>query len=56
MSGGIGNFGCWGLCDFAMGSNLGSDVLEDTREEAERTRIGERAKGKGKTAGKRGRK
>ncbi|MCJ1241621.1 hypothetical protein MMC14_009627 [Varicellaria rhodocarpa] len=44
-----GNFGCWGLCDLAMRTNLGSDVLEDMRDEAQTNDVGEKAKGKTKT-------
>ena len=33
---GEGNYGCWGLVDWVMGTSVGGDVLEDVVNEAER--------------------
>ena len=35
MSGGDGNFGCFGLMDFIFGTSLGQDLADDVREEVE---------------------
>ena len=51
----FGNYSCWGLCDFVMGTSLGSDVLEDVRDEAQADDRGEK-KGKAKAVRKKGRK
>ena len=56
MSGAEGNYGCWGLCDFVMGSGLSSDVLEDLRDEAEQKEVPTRPKRKGKGAARKARK
>ena len=51
-----GNYGCWGLCDLVMRTSLGSDVLEDVRDEAHTNDVGEKAKGKTKMTRKRSKK
>ena len=56
MDGGTGNFGCWGLCDFAMGSTLGSNLSDGTREETETARLEERGRGRAKATGRKGKK
>lgn len=56
MGGGKGNFGAWGLCDLAIGTSVGSDMAEDVRDEAEKEKVVERAKGKMKGVGGRKRK
>ncbi|MCJ1311448.1 hypothetical protein MMC25_005119 [Agyrium rufum] len=50
MGGGLGNFGCWGLCDLAMGTSLGGDVVDDVRDEAEDKDVAGRVKGKARGA------
>ena len=47
-SGGEGNFGCYGLMDFVLGSSLGQDLVDDVREEVEE----EAGKKQGKADGK----
>lgn len=47
MSGGEGNYGCMGLMDFLMGTKIGDDVLDDVLNEAEKKRVGKKAKGRG---------
>ncbi|KAI1377593.1 sterol desaturase family protein [Hypoxylon crocopeplum] len=41
-SGGRGNFGAWGLLDWASGTSVGKDVIEDIHDEAEKHQIKER--------------
>ena len=48
MRTGDGNFGCFGLVDFAMGTSLGADLMEDVVDEADEKKLGKRLKGKGK--------
>ena len=36
ISGGDGNFGPWGIVDWACGTTVGQDVLEDLRQEADK--------------------
>ena len=48
MGPGDGNFGCFGLSDFILGTTLGEDLLEDVAEEAEEKQVGKKAKGKAK--------
>ena len=48
LSKGTGNFGCFGLVDFVMGTSLGEDLLDDVMDEAEEKRVAQRAKGKAK--------
>ena len=33
-----GNYGCWGLCDFVLKTSLGSDVIDNMREEQQTKR------------------
>lgn len=42
MSGGEGNFGPLGVLDWAHGTTLGGDVMDDLREEAEKHHVQER--------------
>ena len=48
LSKGTGNYGCFGLVDFFMGTSLGEDLLEDVVDEAEDKQVARRAKGKAK--------
>lgn len=48
MSDGDGNFGCFGLMDFIMGTSLGADLMEDVVDEAGQKDVGKKLKGKGK--------
>ncbi|KAI1134352.1 sterol desaturase family protein [Hypoxylon sp. FL0543] len=41
-SGGRGNFGAWGLLDWASGTSVGKDVVEDIQDEAEKHQVKER--------------
>lgn len=34
--GGDGNYGCWGLMDWIMGTSVGGDILDDIEEEADK--------------------
>lgn len=56
MGGGNGNYGAWGLCDLAVGTSIGGDVVEDVRDEAEKEKVVERAKGTTRGLGGRKRK
>ncbi|KAH6678786.1 sterol desaturase family [Plectosphaerella plurivora] len=42
-AGGDGNFGPWGVLDWAHGTSVGKDVLEDVRDEAEKHAVKERS-------------
>ena len=53
---GDGNFGCFGIADFVMGTSLGDDVLDDVVDEAEEKQLGKRAKGKAKAVKNKARK
>ena len=53
LSKGSGNFGCFGLIDFIMGTSLGEDLLDDVVDEAEEKRVPQRAKGRAKNIQKR---
>ncbi len=53
MGGGHGNYGCFGLMDFCMGTSLGTDLADDVMDEAEDKQVGRRAKGKLRRAGNR---
>ena len=63
MCDGKGNYGCWGIVDFLAGTGIGNDIVDDVREEADGkeevadkgSRNKGKAKGKGKTTGRRGR-
>lgn len=56
MGDGRGNFGACGLCDLAAGTSIGSDMVEDARDKAEKEEVVERAKGKVRGVGGRKRK
>ena len=56
MSNGEGNFGCFGLSDFIMGTSLGEDLVEDVVDEADEKQAGKKAKGKAKAIKKKSRK
>ena len=43
-----GNFGCFGLMDFILGTSLGADLMENVVDEAEDKKVGKKLKGKGK--------
>ncbi|GAP82795.1 putative sterol desaturase family protein [Rosellinia necatrix] len=43
-SGGRGNYGAWGLLDWANGTGVGKGVVEDVRDEAEKRQVKERGK------------
>ena len=53
MEGGHGNYGCFGLMDFCMGTSLGTDLADDMIDEAEDKQVARRAKGKLRRAGNR---
>ena len=53
MEGGHGNYGCFGLMDFCMGTSLGTDLADDMIDEAEDKQVARKAKGKLKRAGNR---
>lgn len=50
MGGGNGNYGCFGLVDFAMGTSVGEDLVDDVIDEAEEKRVAKKTKGKVKAA------
>ena len=52
MGGGNGNYGCFGLVDFAMGTSVGGDLMDDVIDEAEEKHVGTKTKRKVKAAGK----
>jgi hypothetical protein len=56
MGDGKGNYGAWGLCDLAAGTSIGGDVVEGVRNEAEKEKVVDRAKGKARVLGGRKRK
>ncbi|ROT36683.1 sterol desaturase family [Sodiomyces alkalinus F11] len=41
-SGGVGNYGAWGILDWAHGTTRGQDVMEDMKDEAEKHAVKER--------------
>ena len=41
-----GNFGCFGLSDFLMGTSIGDDLVDDFVDEAEDKRVGKKMKGR----------
>lgn len=53
MDGGKGNYGCWGLCDFVAGTNVGEGLVEDVRDEAEEKDVAPKRKGGRRAAGRR---
>lgn len=52
MGGGNGNYGCFGLLDFALGTSIGENLMNDVIDEAEETQAAKKTKGKAKVAGK----
>lgn len=46
MGGGKGNYGCFGLLDFAMGTSIGETLVDDVVDEAEEKRVAKKIKGK----------
>ena len=50
---GSGNFSAYGLIDLLVGTSVGSDVLEDVADEAEKKQVGRKAKGKARQVEKR---
>lgn len=52
MGNGDGNFGCFGLADFALGTSLGTDLGDDVADEAEDRKVAKKAKGKAKGVGR----
>ena len=50
--GGNGNYGCLGLVDFAMGTSVGEDLMDDVIDEAEEKQVVTRTKRKVRTAAK----
>ena len=52
MGVGNGNYGCFGLVDFAMGTSIGEDLVEDVIDEAEEKQVAKKTKRKAKAAGK----
>lgn len=57
MGDGDGNFGCFGMADFLMGTSLGDDdLMDDVVDEAEEKQLGKRAKGKAKAVKNKARK
>ena len=53
MGGGKGNYGCFGLMDFCMGTSLGADLADDVMDEAQDKKVTRSAKGKLRRAGNR---
>lgn len=49
MGGGNGNYGCFGLVDFATGTNIGADSMDDVIDEAEEKQVAKKMKRKVKT-------
>ena len=54
--GGEGNYGCWGLVDWVMGTSVGGDLLEDAEDEADKHDLQGRARAKITEGKKKGRK
>ena len=48
-----GNYGCFGLVDFAMGTSIGEDLMDDVIDEAEEKEVTNKTKRKVKAARKR---
>lgn len=46
MGGGDGNFGCFGLADYALGTSVGSDLVDDVVDEADEKHVGTKTKKK----------
>ena len=51
-----GNYGCYGICDFVAGSSVGTSVVEDVQDEADKKDPSGKAKKKVKAVGKKGKK
>ena len=51
MGGGYGNYGCFGLVDFTMGTSIGEDLIDDVIDEAEEKQVAKKTKRKIKGAG-----
>ena len=51
MGGGYGNYGCFGLVDFTMGTSIGEDLIDDIIDEAEEKQVAKKPKKKVKGAG-----
>lgn len=51
MGSGDGNFGCFGLVDFAMGTSIGTDLVDDVIDESEENQLAKKTKGKAKAVG-----
>ena len=51
MGGGYGNYGCFGLVDFTMGTSIGEDLIDDVIDEAEEKQVAKKTKRKVKGAG-----
>ncbi|KAK4694406.1 hypothetical protein P7C71_g3174, partial [Lecanoromycetidae sp. Uapishka_2] len=54
MGNGNGNFGCFGLADFALGTSLGADLVDEVIDETEKQGA-KKSKGMAKAAGKKAR-
>ena len=52
MANGKGNYAPYGLADLLAGTAMGGDFLEDLVEEADRSEVTEKVKGRAKKAGK----
>ena len=52
MGGGYGNYGCFGLVDFTVGTSIGEDLIDDVIDEAEEKQVVKKTKRKVKGAGK----
>lgn len=52
MGGGNGNYGCFGLVDFAMGTSIGEGMVDDVIDEVEEKQVTKKTKSKVKAAGK----
>lgn len=55
MGDGNGNYGCFGLVDFCMGTSLGTDLMDDVIDEAEEKQVAKRARGKMRRVGRKAR-
>ena len=52
LVGGNGNYGCFGLLDFVMGTSIGEDLVNDVIDEAEEKQVAKKSRGRVKAAGK----
>ena len=52
MGGEYGNYGCFGLVDFAMGTSIGEDLIDDVIDEAEEKKVAKKTKKKVKGVGR----